>query len=115
MDSPRLRILILGSPIVTWDDVALKIDRQQIRLLLYYLAAQVQPINRDTICQIFWQSEDDEKAHKLFRESLSKLRALLPDPSVLVAHAGEVFFGPAKSLCGCPRIQTTYRPFSVER
>lgn len=111
MDLPRLRILILGSPIVTWDGVVLKIARQQIRLLLFYLAAQIQPVQRDTLCQIFWSNETDEKAHKLLREALSKLRAMLPDPSVLIAQAGEVFLDPQKVYVDAREFKQLTDPF----
>ena len=111
MDIPRLRILMLGSPIVTWDGVLLKISRQQIRLLLFYLAAQTQPVNRDTLCQIFWPTEGDEKAHKLLREALSKLRASLPDPSVLIAHSGEIYLDPQKVYMDAVEFKQLTDPF----
>jgi DNA-binding SARP family transcriptional activator len=96
MESPRLRILLLGPPVITWDGVPVKITRQQIRLLLYYLAAQWQPVQRSTICQVFWSEKDDASGRKLLREALSKLRAELPDPDVLVTQAGDVFLDPEK-------------------
>ncbi len=111
MDKPRLRIFILGSPMVTWDGVQLNIARQQIRWLLIYLAAQTQPVHRDTLCQVFWPTEDDEKAHKLLREALSKLRAALPDPSVLIAHAGEVFLDPQKAYVDSREFKQLTDPF----
>jgi len=97
MESQRLRILILGTPLVTWDGVPVKIARQQIRLLLYFLAAQAQPVNRSALCQVFWTEKDDTSARKLLREALSKLRAALPDPSVLVTQSGEVYLDPSKA------------------
>ncbi len=96
MESPRLRILILGSPVVTWDGVPVRIARQQIRLLLFYLAAQWKPVHRNTICQVFWADKEDSNARKLLREALSKLRAALPDPTVIVINSGEVFLDPKK-------------------
>ena len=102
---------MLGSPIVTWDGVVLKIARQQIRLLLLYLAAQTQPVHRDTLCQIFWSTEDDEKAHKLLREALSKLRAALPDSSVLIAQAGEVYLDPQKVYVDALEFKQLTDPF----
>ncbi len=91
MDTPRLRILMLGSPEITWDGARVRIARQQMRLLLFFLAAQSQPVPRSQLCQLFWPDQDDEKARKLLREALSKLRASLPDPSVLIAYTGEVY------------------------
>ena len=102
---------MLGSPIVTWDDVVLKIARQQIRLLIFYLAAQTQPVHRDTLCQIFWSTESDEKAHKLLREALSKLRAALPDPSLLIAKAGEVYLDPQKVYVDALEFKQLTDPF----
>jgi len=111
MDEPRLRILVLGSPVVTWDGVPLKIARQQIRLLLFYLSVQTQPVNRDKLCQVFWSDETDVKAHKLLREALSKLRAVLPDPSVLIAHTGEVFFDPQRVYVDSREFKQLTDPF----
>ena len=96
MDKPRLQVLILGSPLITWDGEPLRIARLQIRSLIYYLAIQSQPVPRSRICQLFWPNTEDEKARKLLREALSKLRAALPDPSTLLAFSGEVILDPQK-------------------
>lgn len=96
MESQRLRILMLGQPLITWDGVPVKIARQQIRLILFYLAMQWKPVHRSTICQIFWPEKEDVSARKLLREALSKLRASLPDPSVLITQLGDISLDPKK-------------------
>lgn len=61
-----------------------------IRLLFYYIAVQRTPVSRSKLCQLFWPELDDSQAHKNLRESLSKLRAELPDPNLIVAADDEV-------------------------
>jgi len=97
MDTPRLRILMLGTPSITWDGQPLHIPRQQVRLLLYYLATQANPVNRNTLIQLFWPSHAEDAARKLLREALSKLKAALPDPAVLESTGKNLRLDPKKA------------------
>jgi DNA-binding SARP family transcriptional activator len=90
MESPRLRILILGSPVITWDGKPVEISRRLIRLLFYYIASQKTPVTRSHLSQLFWPELDDSQGHKNLRESLSKLRAELPDPNLIIVDDDEV-------------------------
>ncbi len=90
MKAPRLQILILGSPEINWDGKPVEISRRLIRLLFYYVASQTGPINRNKLCQLFWPEADDSQAHKNLRESLSKLRAELPDPNIIIAADDDI-------------------------
>jgi len=94
MDTPRLRILILGSPEITWDDKPVNISRRMIRLLFYYVASQNEPVSRSHLCQLFWPEADDSQAHKNLRESLSKLRTELPDPNLVITDEDEISLDP---------------------
>lgn len=91
MESPRLRVLMLGSPVITWDDKPLKISRRVPRILLLYLASQTTPVSRSSLCQLFWPQLDDTHAQKNLRETLSRLKAELPDPSLIIAKNNEIF------------------------
>jgi predicted ATPase/DNA-binding SARP family transcriptional activator len=51
--------------------------------LLYYLAAQSEPVGRQTLLDLFWPDEDEESARRHLRETLSKLRTALPLPTLL--------------------------------
>ncbi len=90
MENPRLHILILGSPVITWDGKPVEISRRMIRLLFYYVASQSVPVNRSKLCQMFWPELEDSQAHKNLRESLSRLRAELRDPNLIIAADDEV-------------------------
>jgi DNA-binding SARP family transcriptional activator len=96
MDSPRLRVLLLGPPVVTWDGQPCKFTRRQQRAGLFYLACQTVPVARATVSHLFWPLIDEDNARKILREGLSKLRADLPDPSIILSDNGTLFLDPAK-------------------
>ena len=85
-----LRILLLGTPVVTLDDVLYKITRRLQRAMLFYLAARGGPIGREELVGLFWPDADDEAAHRHLREALAKLRAELPDRSLLIVNSHQV-------------------------
>ena len=84
-----LRILLLGPPAVFEDEQPVRIQRRQVRSLLFYLASQNQPIGRAELADIYWPDEIDPR--RLLRESLSKLRADLPDGDVLRTEREQVY------------------------
>jgi DNA-binding SARP family transcriptional activator len=96
MDTPRLRILILGSPEITWDGKPVNISRRMIRLLFYYIASQTKTVNRSHLCQLFWPEADESQAHKNLRESLSKLRTELPNPNLIIVAEDEISLDPQR-------------------
>lgn len=90
MDSeivPPLRILLLGPPQVEYGGRSLRIQRRLLRTLLFYLAAQSDPVGRQTLIDLFWPDEDEEDARRHLRETLSKLRLALPLPTLI--HAAQ--------------------------
>jgi predicted ATPase/DNA-binding SARP family transcriptional activator len=90
MDSeivPPLRILLLGPPQIEYGGRPLRIQRRLLRTLLFYLAAQSEPVGRQTLIDLFWPDEDEEDARRHLRETLSKLRLALPLPTLI--HAAQ--------------------------
>lgn len=61
-----------------------------MRALLFYLAARGDQVGRGELLTVFWPEEDEETGRTRLRESLSKLRAELPDPSLIVTHTDKV-------------------------
>lgn len=80
-----LDILILGSPEVFWDGKPVSIPRRIPRTMLYYLATFSQPVARAKMLANFWPELDEHSARDAFRDNLAKLRAALPDPSLIHA------------------------------
>jgi DNA-binding SARP family transcriptional activator len=86
MTTPRLSILVLGPPVITLDGKHIKISRRQQRAGLFYLASEMQPVNRTKICEIFWPEEPESLARKHLREGLSRLRSELYEHDVIVSE-----------------------------
>ncbi len=81
-EKKRLRIQLLGPPLLFWDDKPVVIQRRMARFLLYYLALQKGLRGRDEIANDFWYSFDNQR--QKLRDILSKLRAELPDPQLIL-------------------------------
>lgn len=77
MTTPKLNILLLGPPVVTLDGKPIIIKRRLNRALLFYLAAQSQPVTREAVCGLFWAEEPEVTARKNLREALSRIRTSL--------------------------------------
>ncbi len=89
-DARQLRILLLGSPRVFYDEQEIHIKRRLLRALFFYLASQPNPVGRSVLMDLFWPEESEEDARRHIREALSKLRSELPDPSLIVATQDHV-------------------------
>jgi len=84
-----LRIYLLGTPSVEWENHPLDIPRCQARALLYRLAAGLQPIPRDQLCFLFWPDTPECSARRNLTRLLTHLRRALPAPELLlVANDG---------------------------
>jgi DNA-binding SARP family transcriptional activator/tetratricopeptide (TPR) repeat protein len=101
---------MLGAPSITWDGQPLRIPRQQVRLILYYLATQSSPVNRNTLTQLLWPEHDEAAARKLLREALSKLKAALPDPAVLKATSKNMQLDPEKTYSDILELERLTKP-----
>lgn len=87
---PTLSIHLLGPPTINSNDQPMNVQRRMIRSLLYYLACHKDPIDRASLMLMFWPDEDEKTARRRLREILSKLRAELPDPDLLVIDQNQV-------------------------
>ncbi len=77
LESQKIKILIQGPPVILVGDKLTTLSRKLPRTLLYYLAAQSQPVSRQEICGLFWPDVSEEKARKNLREALSRIRTEL--------------------------------------
>ncbi len=87
---PTLKVLLLGPPAVYYDDTPLTIQRRSLRIILYYLAQQENMIDRAQLLLALWPDENESTGRRRLRELLSKLRAELPDPDLLVTDQDQI-------------------------
>jgi DNA-binding SARP family transcriptional activator len=85
-----LRVLLLGPPAVYYDNIPLTIQRRSLRVVLYYLAAQENMIDRAQLIVALWPDESESTGRRRLRELLSKLRAELPDATLLVTNQDQI-------------------------
>lgn len=78
----RLSLCLLGQPKILWAGQTLPIKRKLARVLLYYLGSQPAMISRSDLLLLFWP--DMPNARQYLRDLLSKLKANLPDPDVII-------------------------------
>lgn len=76
---PRLRISLLGAPVVAVGRTAVVTDTRKATALLAYLAASAQPQRRATLAALLWPDADEQKARGALRRTLSVLRSALGD------------------------------------
>ena len=92
--SVSVRILLLGPPEVYVDGNPIQLKRRLNRAILFYIAAQNQPVTRDALCEIFWPDLNEESARKKLREALSQIRSGLGVPSLFVAKENLISLNP---------------------
>lgn len=85
-----LRIQLLGSPLILYNEKPMVIRRLLPRALLFYLACQQSAVGRSTLTFLFWPEKPEEQAREHLRDVLSKLRTQLPEPDVLVTYMDTV-------------------------
>ncbi|MCE5208399.1 MAG: AAA family ATPase [Chloroflexi bacterium] len=85
-----LKVLLLGPPAVYYDDMPLTIQRRTLRVVLYYLAQQENMIDRAQLILALWPEENESTGRRRLRELLSKLRAELPDASLLITEQDQI-------------------------
>lgn len=84
--SPILRIKLLGPPEIRWEDQIITISRKKPRGILLYLACRMQCVSREEILNLFWQDGPVSSNRLRLNETLSRLRAALPDADILVSE-----------------------------
>lgn len=85
-----VKILLLGPPEIYINGKLITIKRRLNRALIFYLAAQRQPVSREELSALFWQEESDDIARKNLRESLSRVRTGLGVHDLLITNGEQV-------------------------
>jgi len=78
----RMRIHLLGTPKLFWDDKPITPHRKLVRILIYYLSITNGMLGRTEIALAFWPEESNSRQH--LRDLLSKARQELPDPNIIL-------------------------------
>lgn len=91
-----LRIIVLGTPYLLWNEKPLTIKRRIPRAILFFLAAEGKPISRNSLQTLFWPEETEDVARARFRDNLSKLRSALPDPDLVQTIDETLILAPEK-------------------
>lgn len=82
----ELRIDLLGSPEIRWDQQLLNVNRRIPRTILFYLASAGNLVGREKLLSLFWEDTTSSKARERLRGALSRLRREIPDPELFLIH-----------------------------
>lgn len=74
-----IHIHLLGIPQIARNDAQPLQLRRRPRLLLFYLAAHLEPISRERCMALFWPENDAESARQLLRTALHQLKVACGD------------------------------------
>ena len=74
-----IHIHLLGIPQIARDDAQPLQLRRRPRLLLFYLAAHLEPISRERCMALFWSENDPDSARQLLRTALHQLKVACGD------------------------------------
>jgi DNA-binding SARP family transcriptional activator len=85
-----LYVALLGAPVISWNGQPYSIRRQQVRAVLYYLAATSSPINRGQLCLLLWPDEPETTARRRLSRLLNELRHELPQRDLIVTIEDQV-------------------------
>ena len=91
-----LRVNVLGTPSLLWNEEPLTIARRIPRAILYYLAVEGRSVSRGKLQTLFWSDAPDEVARARLRDNLTKLRAALPAPNLLQTIDDTLMLAPEK-------------------
>lgn len=91
-----LRVLLCGPPEIRYEGRSYSIPRKTPRALLYYLASQGGLVSRDQLLTLFWEETDNLSARRKLTDTLTRLRASLPDPDALQADLDLVGLDPQR-------------------
>ena len=74
-----IHIHLLGIPQIARNDAQPLQLRRRPRLLLFYLAAHLEPISRERCMALFWSENDPDSARQLLRTALHQLKVACGD------------------------------------
>ncbi len=72
-----LHILLLGTPIITYQSTPIEVDTRKAVALLSYLAIENTTISRDTLTTLLWPDYDEEHGRASLRRTLSVAHSAL--------------------------------------
>ncbi|MCB0201109.1 MAG: AAA family ATPase, partial [Anaerolineae bacterium] len=101
----QFRLYLLGAPQMQWGDQAFTPARRQVRALLYYLAATLEPLSRDRLAFLFWADLPDSAARNNLKRLLSTVRSALPERSILTASRDIVGLDRSRIWCDVEEFQ----------
>ena len=104
-----LKILVLGPPVIRDEDQPVRIQRRLVRNMLLYLACQPEMVSRASLLLMFWENFNEQDARRRLRETLSKLRTQLPDPSVLITEQDQVGLDHQKVYIDLDEFKSIYK------
>lgn len=91
-----LRVNVLGTPYLLWNEEPVAISRRIPRAILYYLAVEGKPVSRSNLQILFWPEASEKVTRARLRDNLAKLRAALPDPDLLQTIDDTLMLAPEK-------------------
>src|SRR5215510_13797780 len=77
--APSIEIRLFGTPGLFLNGQAMEHMRRKNRALVYYLAAQPQPLTRETLLAFFWPDHERASAQPILRTMIHDLRKHLGD------------------------------------
>ena len=81
-----LSVTLFGQPQIKRGKEPIKIQRRKDLALLIYLLVTSQPHSRDTLAALLWQEDGQAVARANLRKSLSRLKTLLGENSLLISQ-----------------------------
>lgn len=112
----KLRIYLIGPPIIEWKGHSLALPRRKVRALLYRLATELQPVARDRLIDLFWNEVSDSQARRNLTHLLTHLRNALPQAEMVQATHDFVFLNPDRVWSDTYAFLTLFRiPYSAQQ
>lgn len=108
MEDELLKILLLGSVEINFQNQPLYIKRRLERAVLYYLAGEHRPISRTTLIDLLWPDNDQIDHRRALRTALSRLRKILPNEKLLVSELDQVQLDTNRCWIDLMKFQDSY-------
>jgi len=94
---PDLSVSLFGLPQIQRGNEQISVQRRKDLALLIYLVVTSQPHSRDTLATLLWQDQNQADARSNLRKSLSRLKSLLGEASIVMSQE-QVRFNPNLSV-----------------